>query len=1532
MIPRYTKLFIFTLAFVMLAGSAFATHFVVRTPDAEPGEYPTIQEAVDLAINVNDSIRVIGTFNENVTVPNNGILIYALDCEGGNDGAGLKGGYGFHVTGSNVTISGLEIFNFDQGIRVETGTAGTFSDNWFHDNTYGMVIKSGSTGNNTYDNCFYFNTTNAYDENAHPANTWADNSWDDWDFTTTYYTIAPGPAYDLTPAGGTATNTASGPALVPYGTNATYEFTFCPTPVCVCSDGTQIQYLRLAEFTVTWDDAVFEFVGRSPGTATWTDGDGYYTTYPLDAADITNYLTFTAWSNTGYLEGCGMLGDLELKAIGIPGSLSDITISSAYHDQDNQDIATASINLIDVEVSDIYDPTCAIAANPVGGPFGDDTYNSSNDVALDIDVTDEFDLGKTTWEIVGPPDYGPFDVAGLDFTGYPPPDLSGSVVAASYGGSGGIPDGAYRMDVIVYDEYGNSSTCPYDFFVDNTPPVFTCDGVVDANACGKPGFTDGPVLIQTTTADADVSQIEVEYRLAGWVAGGTFAYAADLPFDMTGFTDGLYDFRVKLHDIHGNVSGWCTMNNVITLDQILCTTAGWDITPPKGTSYTGIPWTITQFCGPTAYAWMVTEDAADLVCGNPNWIVGSYVYSGTFDFTDPGVTCATLTLYVGAMDEGGNITVTSDTYVYDVKAPRIRNLVITDQSDGGDDCTDNATVDVSFEYKGDVCDNQLALYVGNDAGVYTMNSGWIASPTSWTPYTFSFPITWVLGTQDVFVAARDDLSNWSAEYTDDIWVDGTPPTFTDFKARDLDFPAAPYPDDAPIDPQWSNSADINGHFFNVTESGPTVDFVMAEDGAFTVNVQTVTVAGPIAGDVIVPYASSGVEGVTLPVFGKIVDCAGNASGVDTDGIDFDFPPKDMASISAFDAVSSPTNTLGPNSFSFIATDLVSGVYQSKIYEKGFQSSESWSPDVTSPNDLPLLEDLGPPDSNNDGPRIVRLRVSDMAGNITAASECTIDVDMSLPCGTIDDIVSLDIPAPAPGYTCGDAANVTVTPTEPVQRIKVYVDGVKQADVSGLPPAQPILTSPLGGYGNHVITVKFQDLAGNWSDFVSCPVSGSIFRDCVPPAAPAPGDVNPDHGSSIACRVDYDLLADIWFYRIVYVRLGGNPEYEGDPPGYPGFGDKFFVADIDQSAATGSYIFDGATDDHPDIYYFSVFAVDSAHNVSAAMNDSATNYFLGDVDYDDDMSFVKSKDGGTGDFAALSAAYYLDSSDPNWLGVDGHAHCDFAPDGRDACGIPEPNDLVDYNDAAIAIMNYRVQHVYGVCECPLPPSIPKMSPVEPVMIAAALPDRLSANEEYTITFTADNPADIMMMHMVFNFDNENLDIVKVQPGEMFNTSAKTFFYKNVEGNELLIDCASIDVNGFTENEIAQVTVRANNDISEFEFEDAVLDLRDGANRDIEVAFNSTVEKTVVIPTEFALYQNYPNPFNPATTIKLALPTASNYTVGIFNVAGQRVASFSGYSEAGIVSVTWDASDAASGVYFYKAEAGTFEATRKMVLIK
>ena len=85
--------------------------------------------------------------------------------------------------------------------------------------------------------------------------------------------------------------------------------------------------------------------------------------------------------------------------------------------------------------------------------------------------------------------------------------------------------------------------------------------------------------------------------------------------------------------------------------------------------------------------------------------------------------------------------------------------------------------------------------------------------------------------------------------------------------------------------------------------------------------------------------------------------------------------------------------------------------------------------------------------------------------------------------------------------------------------------------------------------------------------------------------------------------------------------------------------------------------------------------------------------------------------------------------------------------------------------------------------------------------------------------------------------------------------------------------------------------------------------------------------------FTLSQNSPNPFNPLTSIPFTLPKESRVTLIIYNIAGKKIAMLiDGTLGAGSHSVDWDASNVASGVYFYLMKAGGFVETRKMMLVK
>jgi hypothetical protein len=83
----------------------------------------------------------------------------------------------------------------------------------------------------------------------------------------------------------------------------------------------------------------------------------------------------------------------------------------------------------------------------------------------------------------------------------------------------------------------------------------------------------------------------------------------------------------------------------------------------------------------------------------------------------------------------------------------------------------------------------------------------------------------------------------------------------------------------------------------------------------------------------------------------------------------------------------------------------------------------------------------------------------------------------------------------------------------------------------------------------------------------------------------------------------------------------------------------------------------------------------------------------------------------------------------------------------------------------------------------------------------------------------------------------------------------------------------------------------------------------------------------------LRQNYPNPFNPATTISFGIPTRAFVSLRIVDPLGKEVSVLmSEEAPAGEYARVWNGSGLASGVYFCRLQAGSFEATRKLVLLR
>ncbi|MFQ5453272.1 MAG: T9SS type A sorting domain-containing protein [Candidatus Zixiibacteriota bacterium] len=144
--------------------------------------------------------------------------------------------------------------------------------------------------------------------------------------------------------------------------------------------------------------------------------------------------------------------------------------------------------------------------------------------------------------------------------------------------------------------------------------------------------------------------------------------------------------------------------------------------------------------------------------------------------------------------------------------------------------------------------------------------------------------------------------------------------------------------------------------------------------------------------------------------------------------------------------------------------------------------------------------------------------------------------------------------------------------------------------------------------------------------------------------------------------------------------------------------------------------------------------------------------------------------------------------------------------------------------------------------------------------------------------------------------------------------------------------SFDIENFTEGPILGNTSNASLiEVQACTYEGAkVISVIDQSNDD-ETSDNET------LPVSYALSQNYPNPFNNETVITFDLPNKGIAKFEIINILGKVVYDWTRTYSAGHHQIIWDGINddgepIASGVYYYRLQAGDFIANKKMVLLK
>lgn len=111
------------------------------------------------------------------------------------------------------------------------------------------------------------------------------------------------------------------------------------------------------------------------------------------------------------------------------------------------------------------------------------------------------------------------------------------------------------------------------------------------------------------------------------------------------------------------------------------------------------------------------------------------------------------------------------------------------------------------------------------------------------------------------------------------------------------------------------------------------------------------------------------------------------------------------------------------------------------------------------------------------------------------------------------------------------------------------------------------------------------------------------------------------------------------------------------------------------------------------------------------------------------------------------------------------------------------------------------------------------------------------------------------------------------------------------------------------------------------------LNNSSSVTVQAGLLSNMRDNGSMPSDFILRQNYPNPFNPSTAIEFAVPEAGMYSIKIFNMLGQEVATVLNQElPAGYHKAVFNAARVPSGIYFYRLDGSNIHLTRKMILTK
>jgi len=425
------------------------------------------------------------------------------------------------------------------------------------------------------------------------------------------------------------------------------------------------------------------------------------------------------------------------------------------------------------------------------------------------------------------------------------------------------------------------------------------------------------------------------------------------------------------------------------------------------------------------------------------------------------------------------------------------------------------------------------------------------------------------------------------------------------------------------------------------------------------------------------------------------------------------------------------------------------------------------------------------------------------------------------------------------------------------------------------------TSPVGAPGGIAAAPGHEEVTVTWTDPTPADFTGlEIWRGMW------------HDGANNTAYPEYDDLVGSTIPTRPASRAAALASVEWDLAGTALPGDESFV---DSHAAPRG------------VYYYELFSFDAALNYGppAAANDRATNYWLGDVQlaYDGDVD--------AGDITVLGASYGEYDGD-----LDYNNECDVGPtDDTSRLGIPDTDDYVGFEDLMIFAMNYGLVAPLNQPQEGTDTAVFSWYQVDEETWALALLE--PCNDLKGLRLEATLPAGVT--------------VTEITAGSMLENQAGAVFLQNAGVLDVGLAVLGMDMGITGSGELFRARLSVAHEPADLE-----LTARSRSNEPVEVEFLLTDAPD--LPVAYRLVGNYPNPFNPKTTIRFDLVEEQAVKLVIFDVNGRRIVTLIDEKlPAGQHSELWNGRDeegvqVASGVYFYRIEAGPLRETSRMLLLK